>query len=68
MLEAAAKRFDIPLEIRHFEWASCDYYAAHGQMMPDDWKAQLDNVDAIFFGRWVGRTLVRITFPCGVRC
>ena len=29
---------------------SCDYYAAHGQMMPDDWKAQLAGVDAIFFG------------------
>ncbi|MDR3003231.1 MAG: tartrate dehydrogenase [Acidovorax sp.] len=49
-LEAAAQRFGLPLEFHHFEWASCDYYAAHGKMMPDDWKAQLTGMDAIFFG------------------
>ncbi|WP_042549676.1 isocitrate/isopropylmalate family dehydrogenase, partial [Ralstonia solanacearum] len=32
------------------DWASCDYYAQHGQMMPDDWKAQLKGMDAIYFG------------------
>ncbi len=50
VLDAAGKRFGIPLEYRHIEWASCDYYAKHGQMMPDDWKQQLDGVDAILFG------------------
>lgn len=50
VLEAAAKRFDISLQFTHIEWASCDYYAAHGQMMPDDWKAQLDGMDAVYFG------------------
>lgn len=50
VLEAAAKRFDIPLQFTHIDWASCDYYAAHGQMMPDDWKAQLAGMDAIYFG------------------
>jgi tartrate dehydrogenase/decarboxylase/D-malate dehydrogenase len=49
-LEAAAARFNIDLEFAHFEWASCDYYLQHGKMMPDDWKSQLDGVDAIFFG------------------
>ena len=49
-LEAAAKRFDIQLEFTHIEWASCDYYQQTGQMMPDDWKAQLQPMDAIFFG------------------
>ena len=49
-LDAASKRFGIALEYRHIEWASCDYYAKHGQMMPDDWKAQLADVDAILFG------------------
>jgi hypothetical protein len=34
VIDAAAKRFNIGLEIVNFEWASCDYYAAHGQMMP----------------------------------
>ena len=50
VLEAAAKRFDIALDITHIDWASCDYYAAHGQMMPADWKHQLSGMDAIYFG------------------
>ena len=49
-LKAAAERFHIDIAFTEFEWASCDYYAAHGQMMPDDWKAQLQGFDAIFFG------------------
>lgn len=50
VLDAAAQRFNIGLEYTHIEWASCDYYAQHGQMMPDDWKAQLAGIDAIYFG------------------
>lgn len=49
-LEAAAKRFKLPLEFHHFDWAHCDYYAQHGKMMPDDWKKQLQEMDAIYFG------------------
>jgi len=49
-VHAAARRFGIPLEIHSFDWASCDWYARHGQMMPDDWKTQLQGMDAIFFG------------------
>lgn len=49
-LEAAARRFDIALAFTEIEWASCDYYQAKGQMMPDDWKAQLEGMDAILFG------------------
>ena len=49
-LAAAAKRFDLDLAFTHIEWASCDYHARHGQMMPDDWKAQLAGMDAIYFG------------------
>ncbi|QBC30598.1 tartrate dehydrogenase [Pandoraea sp. XY-2] len=50
VLDAACRRFGIPVDYQHIEWASCDYYAKHGQMMPDDWKQQLDGVDAILFG------------------
>jgi tartrate dehydrogenase/decarboxylase / D-malate dehydrogenase len=50
VLDAAAKRFGIDIHFHHIEWASCDYYAQHGQMMPDDWKAQLSGMDAIYFG------------------
>jgi tartrate dehydrogenase/decarboxylase / D-malate dehydrogenase len=49
-LEAAAKRFNFALKLDWFDFASCDYYLAHGQMMPDDWKAQIGSHDAIFFG------------------
>ncbi|MBA4176490.1 MAG: tartrate dehydrogenase [Leptothrix sp. (in: Bacteria)] len=50
VLQAAAKRFDIGLDVQHIEWASCDYYAAHGDMMPADWKARLMGMDAVYFG------------------
>jgi tartrate dehydrogenase/decarboxylase/D-malate dehydrogenase len=50
VVRAAAERFGFELEIREIEWASCDWYAQHGQMMPDDWKQQLEGFDAIYFG------------------
>ena len=50
VLKAAGERFDFALDVREIDWASCDYYAQHGQMMPDDWKEQLAGVDAIYFG------------------
>ena len=49
-VQAAARRFGLNLELHTFDWAHCEYYARHGQMMPDDWKAQLSGMDAIFFG------------------
>src|SRR5258708_30495833 len=49
-LDAAAKRFGVRLEYTHIEWASSEYYAATGRMMPDDWKAQLVALDSIYFG------------------
>jgi tartrate dehydrogenase/decarboxylase/D-malate dehydrogenase len=30
VLEAAAKRFNIALELTDFDFASCDYYLQHG--------------------------------------
>jgi tartrate dehydrogenase/decarboxylase/D-malate dehydrogenase len=50
VLHAAADRFGFALDVRHIEWASCDYHAAHGAMMPADWKEQLAGIDAIYFG------------------
>ena len=35
VLAAAAQRFGIALHCTEIEWASCDYHARHGQMMPD---------------------------------
>ena len=50
VLQAAMARFDINLHFDHFDFSSYDYYAKHGQMMPDDWKQQVGNHDAIYFG------------------
>ncbi len=50
VLDAAARKFGIGFKWDHFDFASCDYYAKHGQMMPDDWKDRIGGHDAIFFG------------------
>jgi tartrate dehydrogenase/decarboxylase/D-malate dehydrogenase len=50
VLEAAAKKFNIALQLDHFDFASCDYYLRHGKMMPDNWKDLIGQHDAIFFG------------------
>jgi len=50
VLEAAARRFGISLELTDIDWASCDYYRQHGTMMPADWKQQLRAMNALFFG------------------
>jgi tartrate dehydrogenase/decarboxylase/D-malate dehydrogenase len=49
-LEQAASAFDFEIEQQWHDFASCDYYQKHGAMMPEDWKAQIGDVDAIFFG------------------
>ena len=49
-VQAAARKFGLALELTHIDWASCDYYREHGRMMPEDWKQQLQGMDAIYFG------------------
>ncbi|UOO88284.1 tartrate dehydrogenase [Vitreoscilla massiliensis] len=50
VLQAAADKHQIALEITQFDWASCDYYLEHGTMLPDNWFEVLKNFDAIYFG------------------
>ncbi len=50
VLQAACDKFTIRLDFEHFDFASCDYYVQHGQMMPDNWKDLLAPKDAIYFG------------------
>src|SRR3546814_8159586 len=50
VLEAVERKYGCRFAFDAFDFASCDYYLAHGQMMPDDWKAQIGGHDAIFFG------------------
>jgi tartrate dehydrogenase/decarboxylase/D-malate dehydrogenase len=68
VLQAAAERWDLSLSFEQIEWASCDYYAHHGKMMPDDWREQLQGFDAIYFGAVGWPDTVRTTFRCGARC
>src|ERR1700742_3716913 len=49
-LQAAAKIFGLQLEFEEFDFASCDYYKKHGDMLPTDWNARLSKFDAIYFG------------------
>ena len=48
-LEAAGRRFGFAFEWDELPW-SCDYYAKHGRMMPEDWFERIRSRDAIFFG------------------
>lgn len=50
VLEAAASKYGLSFAFDDFDFSSCDYYLKHGQMMPDDWKAQVGGHDALFFG------------------
>jgi tartrate dehydrogenase/decarboxylase/D-malate dehydrogenase len=50
VLERAASLYGFSIEQQWHDFASCDYYARHGKMMPDDWKARIGAPDAIFFG------------------
>src|SRR5271166_32093 len=50
VLEAAAKKHGVAVQFNHFDFASYDYYDKHGEMMPEDWKAQIGKHDAIYFG------------------
>jgi len=49
-LEAAASRFGFTIEQEWHDFASCDYYAQHGRMMPEDWKERIGRPHAILFG------------------
>jgi tartrate dehydrogenase/decarboxylase/D-malate dehydrogenase len=50
VLDVACRRFGIAVQVDEFDFASCEYFARHGKMMPDDWKDQIGGHDAIFFG------------------
>lgn len=49
-LNAAAAAFDFAVEYEEFDYASANYYARTGKMLPDGWFDELSRFDAIFFG------------------
>ncbi|MFG1246455.1 tartrate dehydrogenase [Xanthobacter flavus] len=50
VLEKAAALYGFSLDLNWHEFACCDYYARHGEMMPADWKDRVGTSDAILFG------------------
>jgi tartrate dehydrogenase/decarboxylase / D-malate dehydrogenase len=50
VLDAVARRLSIGFRFDEFDFSSCDYYAKHGQMLPDNWQDQIGGHDAILFG------------------
>ena len=50
VLDAVARKHRLDLTFDHFDFASCDYYLEHGQMMPDNWKEIMMDYDAIYYG------------------
>ncbi|MDE2453086.1 MAG: tartrate dehydrogenase, partial [Burkholderiales bacterium] len=50
VLDAAARRFGIELQVDEFDFANCAYFQRHGQMMPDDWKDRIGGHEALLFG------------------
>ena len=50
VLKVVSNKYGINLHFDHFDFSSYDYYSKHGQMMPDDWKKQIGEHDALFFG------------------
>jgi len=49
VLEAAAGKYGLELNWESFPW-SCEYYAKHGRMMPEDGLQQIRRHDGIFLG------------------
>ncbi|MBM6591472.1 tartrate dehydrogenase [Brevibacterium sp. RIT 803] len=50
VLQAVSQKHGIDLEFVDFDFASADYFQAHGTMLPEDWFDSLRGFDAIFFG------------------
>lgn len=49
-LQSAAEVHGFALDVTEFDFASADYWARHGTMLPEDWRDVLGGFDAIFFG------------------
>jgi tartrate dehydrogenase/decarboxylase/D-malate dehydrogenase len=62
VVEAAADRFGVGIELQHFDWSS-DSYDTMGSWMPDDWKEQLSGCDCVFFGAtgWPDKVLDHVS-------
>ena len=67
VLEAASKKFGFELRNDHFDFASYDYYARHGRMMPGIGRIKSAGMTRSFSARSAGRRKFLITSRCGAR-
>ena len=50
ILKEVSKQHQFKIQFDEFDFSSCDYYKKYGKMLPDNWKAQIEKHDAIYFG------------------
>ena len=50
VLEAAAAKQDLPLDLKNLPWPATDWHRQHGRMMPEDALEQLSRFDALLLG------------------
>ncbi|HMN57231.1 MAG TPA: isocitrate/isopropylmalate family dehydrogenase, partial [Ottowia sp.] len=50
VLAVVQQKFGVKLDLTPIAWASCEHFRQHGEMMPPDWKQQLQPMDALLFG------------------
>ena len=67
VLKKVAEQHQFKIHFDEFDFASCDYHAKHGTMLPDNWKEQIGKHDAIFLERLECQINYQTTFLCGVR-
>ena len=69
VLAAVQRKFGVSLDLVPIDWASCAHYEKTGQMMPDDWKQQLQPMDALLFGAvgWPAASRATSTFSSCAR-
>ena len=67
-VQAAARRFGLPLEFHAFDWAHCDYYLQHAQALGHDFLADAvsgDDSDLEWCGGGHGRSFGKGAGPSG---
>ena len=50
ILKEVAEKHQFKIQFDEFDFASCDFHAKHGKMLPDNWKEKIGSHDEIFFG------------------
>jgi Isocitrate/isopropylmalate dehydrogenase len=67
ILKKVAEQHQFKIHFDEFDFASCDYHAKHGKMLPDNWKDQIGKARCYIFWRcWDARSVTRSHFFVGI--